>query len=484
MKIVFTSIFKPGAGGGAGRVAHELASQFSQAHEVLMICPASRSGYYQAENGLAIYGIRSAGETDFQLPALTASTVRDLFDFLDDFKPDIVHAHDPALIGLIGQVWARMNSVPFVHTSHVLPSRAADFGTTDSIPVPESLVQSPISDIAVHAVLTNFFTNCDALIALNQSAYDAIREFGYSGLIYIIPNGRELARYSQKGFADPHSEVKTLLFIGYLNDRKNQSYLLEVMRHLPEEYRLRLIGKPLNLAYQEKLEAYIKEHRLTNVDFLGQVEHDQIPDYLEAAHIFSSASTMEVQSLVVLEALASGTPVVGLSNETIDELIDDEVGAWLAKDQNPAEFADQVLRICSLPEVSYQAMCQSARDRVAHLDWSNVIEQTALAYREIRTTRLSLTEDDSDMLNSLVGFFTMGEVREYLLSVISEARERVPRPKGFAPRIKVPKGLQSWLRVPSSTWILSGLTVMISVIGFLFLRGKGDPDRLSDENEN
>ena len=46
----------------------------------------------------------------------------------------------------------------------------------------------------------------------------------------------------------------------------------------------------------------------------------QIPNYLERAHVFPSASKMEVQSLVVIEALASGTPVVGLSNETIDEL--------------------------------------------------------------------------------------------------------------------------------------------------------------------
>jgi glycosyltransferase involved in cell wall biosynthesis len=474
MKIVFTSIFRSGSGGGAGRVAHELAQQFARMHEVVIICPADRTGYIPGKNGLAVYGIRSAGDTEFQMPELSSSTVRDLFGFLDEFKPDIVHAHEPALMGLIGQVWARMNSVPFVHTSHVLPTKAVDFGTVDTINVPAPLINSHISDFAVHHILSNFFTNCDALIALNQSAYDSIRDFGYTGPVYIIPNGRALAHYSSKQIADINSDQKTLLFIGFLNERKNQLYLLKALKYLPVNYYLRLIGKPLNPDYKEKLDKYIRKHKLTNVEFVGQIEHDQIPGFLESAHVFTSASTMEVQSLVVIEALASGTPVVGLSNETIDELISDDVGAWLARNQKPSEFAEQVRRVCSLTEDQYGEICQNARDRVAHLDWSTVVQTTTLAYREILTLKLFMSEDESDMLNSLVSFFTLGEVREYLLGVIAEARQGSPAKKSYLPRVKVPRWLRSWIRVPSSTWIISGLTILVSVIGFLFMRGKGN----------
>lgn len=483
MKIVFTSIFRAGSGGGAGRVAHELAHQFSQEHEVLIICPAGRTGYFKDENGMAVYGIRSAGDTNFQMPELSAPTVRDLFYFLDDFRPDIVHAHDPALIGLVCQVWARMNSVPFVHTSHVLPSRAVEFGTTDTINVLAPIANSPISDFAFQSVLSNFFLNCDALIALNQSAHDSIREFGYTGPVFIVPNGRSLANFNCKQIADINSERKTLLFIGFLNERKNQHYLLKVLKHLPENYRLQLIGKPLNPDYLEKLKKYIKKYKLPNVEFIGQVGHDQIPDFLEAAHVLTSASTMEVQSLVVIEALASGTPVVGLSNETIDELIDDDVGAWLSRNQKPSDYAEQITRICSLPEEKYREICQNARDRVAHLDWSNVVETTTLAYREILTIKLFMSEDESDMLNALVSFFTLGEVREYLLSVIAEARKRSSDQGGHSRRIKVPRWLKSWIRVPSSTWIISGITILISVIGFIFMRGKGNNQDKSDGSD-
>ncbi len=472
MKIVFTSIFPPGLGGGAGRVAHELARFFSYKHDVVMICPADQTRFYQDEYGLNIYGIRSAGKTEFRMPDLSARTVGDLFDFLDDFHPDIVHAHDPALMGLIGQVWARMNLVPFVHTAHVLPSKAMDFGTSESINVP--LLKNSVSEFAVHSVLSNFYFNCDALIALNQPGLESIREFGFTGPIFVVPNGRALSHYNTCREADINSKRKVLAFIGFITDRKNQFYLVKTLKSLPDNYVLRLAGKPLHEQYLEKLKKYCQKNNLKNVEFFGQIEHDQIPEFLQKAHVFTSASKMEVQSLVVIEALASGTPVVGLSNETIDELVNDEVGAWLAKDKKPSEFAEQIERICNLPEDQYHLMCQTARERVSQLDWSNIVELTVKAYQEILSIKLTITENESDRLTNLITFLAAGDVRDYLLNVIKEARQRLAAEHRLRPRRRVPSSIRPWTRVPSSTWLISALTITVSMIGYLFMRGPGN----------
>ena len=89
---------------------------------------------------------------------------------------------------------------------------------------------------------------------------------------------------------------------------------------------------------------------------------------------------MEVQSLAVLEALASGTPVLGLSNETIDELVDASVGGRLPKNTPPEEFARAVRTLCETDKDSYKGMCHDARKRVARYDWSNNLDLTEKMY--------------------------------------------------------------------------------------------------------
>lgn len=472
MKVVFISLFKRGMGGGEGRVAHELAHHFAGHHNTVMICPADETGLFETDDGLRVFGVRSAGDEEFQMPALSGKTVRRMFDFLDDFSPDVVHAHEPTLLGLIGQVWAKLHLVPFVHTSHVLPAKVLDFGASEAL---DAVLRSLLSGSLTQRALADFYENCDAIIALNQAALDSLRKFGYKGKIFVIPNGRDLQQYERCEIADVNAREKGLVFVGYLTDRKNQAYLLNAMRHLPDHYRLRLVGKPLVPEYGEQLRAFCEEHGLVDqVDFVGQVDHEEIPGYLEVSHVFTSASKMEVQSLVVIEALASGTPVVGLSNETTDELIDDEVGGRLPEDADPAAFAQHVERICNLSQQAYDALCANARDRVSHLDWSNVVAETANAYRELidQKPKPSITEKQGAKLDDLIDLLSSGEVRDILTDQVrgskEERKERTKRLLGMA----IPEKLRPLTRVPGSTWLLAGLTVLASLMGYLLMKWK------------
>lgn len=468
MKVVFTSLFKRGLGGGTGRVAHEMARYFAAHHDVVLICPAAETGLYEDDSGLKVFSVRSAGQGEFRMPALSGRTVSEIFDFLDTFGPGVIHAHDPALISLIGQIWAKMNLVPFVHTSHVLPSKIFDFGAADALDV--KLLQSSLGASVTRQVLLDFYENCDAIIALNRPVLEALRQFGYKGRIFVIPNGRDLQQYQICRNANVASQEKTLTFVGYISDRKNQAYLLEMLRHLPGNYRLQLIGKPLNPEYSQGLEDFCEEHGLDNVEFTGRVAHEEIPSYLEKTHVFVSASKMEVQSLVVMEALASGTPVVGLSNETIDELVSLEVGCWLPKDADPQAFARCVEHLCTLPQPEYDRMCANARDRVRGLDWSNVIALTVEAYHVLLGERPAITQEGEGKLADLVSFLSSGEVAEILNGKISVSGGVI----GETARLCLGNGLLAKVkavrRVPQSTWLLTGLTILVSLVSYLFMK--------------
>jgi glycosyltransferase involved in cell wall biosynthesis len=437
-----------------------------------MLCPSRETGLFKEEDsGLNVFGVRSAGEGEFQMPALSAKTVRTMFDFLDAFSPDVVHAHEPALMGLIGQIWAKMHQVPFVHTSHVLPAKALDFGATDALDM--KVLQGSFSESISRRLLTDFYSNCDAIVALNQPALTSLREFGYKGRIFVIPNGRDLDKYAACANATIDTAEKMLCFVGYLSERKNQIYLIDAHRHLPEHYELILLGKALKPGYQEQLRQYCGTQDLSNVTLPGQVPHEEIPSYLERTHVFVSASKMEVQSLVVIEALASGTPVVGLSNETIDELVDEEVGCRLPKETTPQQFAASVQRICRLPRPEYEALCQNARKRVSHLDWSNVVDQTVSAYRELMEEKGSITEEEGAMLADLVSVLPSGEVKDILTERIEIARKEPGPVTQSLMALSLGKKWRALKRVPGSTWLLAGVTVIVSLVGYLFMKGRG-----------
>ena len=242
------------------------------------------------------------------------------------------------------------------------------------------VLQSPLLRVLTRTYLVSFCRHCTGVVALNAAAARDIRGIGYRGRIVVIPNGRTLAMYSGTGPADIGSREKVLAFVGDFGPRKNQKFLVDVMNHLPDDYRLLLIGHDVDHRYRREVDASIGPHLRGRVILTGRLDHSLVPAQLARTHLWVSASLMEVQSLAVLEALASGTPVVGLSNETIDELIDAEVGMRLERGSTPAQFARAVRAICEMDRDSYGSLCRNARERVRSFDWSRAIDLTEGAY--------------------------------------------------------------------------------------------------------
>lgn len=320
------------------------------------------------------------------LPNLNWENIRFLFKNLLEFSPEVIHVHDPGPLSFLLQIWARENRTPFFYTSHVLPTKFSDFGSKEFSKNLGKLLDSQL----LKKYFLNFYGNCDGIIALNKEVEKDIKKFGYTGKIFVIPNGRNLELYRKKKTINIAFSIKRLVFVGWLSSRKNQKYLLEVMRFLPKDYVLDLVGGALSEKYFSDLKKQAKQYHLENVNFVGQVEYEQIPEYLRKAFLFVSASKMEVQSLVILEALASGTPVIGLSNETIDELVDEKVGVRLSKNSSPKIFSQEIERLASLGEENYEKISENARERVKDFSWENVVDRTISAYKEVGQSKQKL----------------------------------------------------------------------------------------------
>jgi len=376
MKILVVSSHEQEFGGGEGRAAFEFAVELSRRHDVALMYPGRGPRVLPEGARLRIYTIRSL---DYTLPALTGRELVGIVRFLDEFRPDAVHSHTPWFLGAIVQAWAFVRGVPFFYTGHELPSRIVEWGLVRYL---RGFLQSSLLHVLARTYLVSFCRHCTGVVALNRAAADDIRGIGYRGPLYVIPNGRALAMYDGTGPADITAREKVLTFVGDFGPRKNQKYLVTMMQYLPEEYRLRLVGHDVDHRYRREIDSVMEPGLRRRVTFTGKLDHSQIPAELARTHLWVSASLMEVQSLAVLEALASGTPVLGLANETIDELVDAEVGGRLDRSCSPRQFAEAVRALCETDAASYGRMSGAARRRAQPFDWAHAMDLTERMYRD------------------------------------------------------------------------------------------------------
>jgi glycosyltransferase involved in cell wall biosynthesis len=442
-----------------------MAEHFAAEHEVLLIHPAGETRLRGVASelrkdvpGLRVLGIRSVGEGQASIPNLSRKNVNTMFDALDTFAPDVVHAHEPASLGLMAQVWAAMNGVPFVYTAHVLPTKALDFGIAEMA----RFLSNPWTESVTRRVMGEFLHNCDAIIALNGSAAADIAQTGYRGQLFAIPNARDVEALGTCSIADTGAPTRVLTFVGAISQRKNQSYLLKVLRRLPRHnYRLQLVGDALDPGYSKELCAWAEAEGLDNVVWTGAVPYAEIPDVLARTHVFVSASKMEVQSLAVIEALASGTPVVGLSNETIDELVDESVGGWLDQDASPEAFAQRVREVCELPNAEYVQLCTNARLRVAHLGWSTVRAQTVAAYQMLLDARSEVDPSKSvaeAQISAIVARIPSPEVRGIVFERLTRLNQSLQGRIRPHSRLGLLAMAAHSKQVSGTTWLYVGAT--------------------------
>jgi 1,2-diacylglycerol 3-alpha-glucosyltransferase len=257
---------------------------------------------------------------------------------------DVAHVHHPFLSGHLARRYCRPLNIPIIFTNHT----RYDLYAQAYLPG----LPSDVSQTLLETYMPDFCSNVDMLISPSAGMEQVLRTFKVDAPITIVPNGVDLQRFSNISNPTGRGELGLapddilLVYAGRLAPEKNLSFLLKAFSGVAqavENTHLLLIGRGPE---REKLEEQIIQRGLTGrVHFTGQVNYDQLPAYLAMCDIFVTASVSEVHPLSVIEAMASGLPVMGIQSVGVGDTVRDKITGFLAN-EDLTVFTAKLTHLC------------------------------------------------------------------------------------------------------------------------------------------
>jgi phosphatidylinositol alpha-mannosyltransferase len=298
---------------------------------------------------------------------------------------DVVHLHEPLMPAVPISVLRYSNSTN-VGTFHAFGESFAGYA-----------MGKPI--------LRRFFDRLDGRIAVSPAAMEYVSQ--YFGSDYeIIPNGVDVSRFSADlppilGMRDGRP---TILFVGRFEEsRKGLKWLLQALPIIEPYFPdLRLIvagsGDPDEMAEWLPLRDYSRQGRVIyrsagsalEVEFTGFVSAEDLPRYYQSCDIYCAPSTGgESFGVVLLEAMASGVPILAGRITGYSTVLTHGREGFLAEPKDPASIAAGIIRLLSDPTLR-QHMGAAGRRTARQYDWP-IVAGRVLAFYEKTIARVGRT---------------------------------------------------------------------------------------------
>jgi phosphatidylinositol alpha-mannosyltransferase len=226
-----------------------------------------------------------------------------------------------------------------------------------------------------------------ALVVETDREAALVREFAPGSKIRTIPPGIDLAAWSNPA-ADRTDGLdlpeEYFLFVGRVAANKGLPLLLEALARLEAPSRRPLVLMGRDWGERSQLESRARKLGIADqVRFLGHV--DSLSAYrgvVRGARALVLASEWEAYGLVLLEAMAAGTPTVATAVGGVPEVLDGGRAGRLVPYGDPVALAS-ALRSVVEDESETGRLRAAASERVKGLDWSVTADRHRALYREV-----------------------------------------------------------------------------------------------------
>ena len=289
-----------------------------------------------------------------------------IVEALADGRYDLVHLCSPGPAGAAAAVIARVMGIPVLGSYHTELAVYAGLRSED-----------PGLELAARVAIGAFYGQCRRVLSPSPASDQVLRELGIEDVrIGRWDRGVDVARFSPAR-RDPNllpGEI-TVLYAGRLTREKGADLLAEAfLRARARDPRLHLV-----LAGGGPEEPWLRERLGEHATFLGWLEGEALAAAYASADIFLFASRTDTFGQVLLEAQASGLPVVAVGEGGPTSLVTDGATGRLCP-AHPDALAEAVVQLAAQP-LTRERLAQAALHAVAQRTWERSLQRLADGYR-------------------------------------------------------------------------------------------------------
>ncbi len=339
---IFTDSFFPKIDGIAVSVQGFCEKLEARGYKFIICCP--RYGDHDTETlgeNIAVERFNSVALPSYPEMRIVVPGRKRLHRVIRNFKPDLIHIQTPGFMGQYGVAAGKLYSIPVIGTYHTMMSEVGMYVNPLRLMKLDKLlsrfrrkkkIASKLTKLTrkkppslggklLYKQANRLYEKCSIIISPSEIIKKDLIDKGIKAPVTVVSNGIDLKMFYGEKRSFPPSGPR-ILHVGRIAPEKNTEEVLRaftlVKREIPDAL-LTIVGDGPELTdlKRESSELDIAD----SVNFMGYRSRKDLPQIYHDHDLFVTASAMETQGLVALEAIATGLPAVGVDAFALPELI-------------------------------------------------------------------------------------------------------------------------------------------------------------------
>jgi len=384
MRILFFNYEYPPLGGGAGVATSYILKEFTKIPDLEVdLVTSSVSEHYQLEKigeNIKIHRLpigKNKNNLHFQSQKdLLIYSWKAYFyarKLIKDKNYDLSHSFFTVPCGFLSMVYCKWYKIPYIVSLRGadVPGYAERFSLIYKILIP---------------LIKKIWKNASYVISNSQGLKDLAIKSSSKQNIDIIHNGINIEEFKPDFSQKDNGRFIITPGASRITSRKGLEYLIEAVAMLAKKYPqilLKIIGDGIE---RKKLEKQAAESGVkNNVFFVGIVKHNEVNKYCQEADVFVLPSLNEGMSNAMLEALASGLPIIATDTGGSKELIKEGLNGFMIKIKDSDDIAEKLEKLIVNPEL-VKSMGAESRKIAENMSWKKVAQQYCDLYKQVKSS--------------------------------------------------------------------------------------------------